>query len=143
MTDPAEAARQPSPQDGGEHVHRIRVRYAETDRMGVAHHGSYAAWFEEARTEWLRARGRTYRDMEDHGFLLQVVELVVRYKRPVTYDDEIDVTTRVGEVTHATVTLEYEVHTTGGKLVATGATRLACVTKLGRPQRLPPELRKR
>ena len=69
--------------------HRIRVRYCETDRMGVAHHGSYVAWFEEARTEWLRKRGKCYRQMEDEGDLLQIVEFEARYQRPLDFDDEI------------------------------------------------------
>jgi hypothetical protein len=76
-------------------THRLRVRYCETDRMGVAHHGSYVAWFEEARTEWLRVRGKTYRDMEDEGSLLQVVALQVEYRQSVTYDDAIEVAVRV------------------------------------------------
>ena len=57
------------------HTHRIRVRYCETDRMGLAHHGSYVAWLEEARTEWMRVCGRTYRQMEDDGELLVVVDM--------------------------------------------------------------------
>jgi hypothetical protein len=70
-------------------VHRVRVRYCETDRMAIAHHGSYVAWFEEARTEWLRQRGKTYRQMEDEGNLLQVVEFVCRYHKPVDYDEVV------------------------------------------------------
>ena len=121
--------------------HRLRVRYCETDRMGVAHHGSYVAWFEEARTEWLRRRGKTYRQMEDEGALLQVVDFAASYKRPIDYDDEILIFTRVQERTKVAVTLEYRVERadTGG-LAATGSTRLACVSRDGRLQRLPPEI---
>jgi len=121
--------------------HRLRVRYCETDRMGVAHHGSYVAWFEEARTEWLRRRGKSYRQMEDEGALLQVVDFAASYKRPIDYDDEVLVFTRVKERTKVAVTLEYRVERADtGELVATGSTRLACVSRDGRLQRLPPEI---
>ena len=63
-------------------AHRIRVRYCETDRMAVAHHGSYVDWFEEARTEWIRQRGRSYCEIEDAGDLLQVVEFICQYRKP-------------------------------------------------------------
>jgi len=121
--------------------HRLRVRYCETDRMGVAHHGSYVAWFEEARTEWLRRRGKTYRQMEDEGALLQVVDFAASYKRPIDYDDEILIFTRVQERTKVAVTLEYRVERADTReLAATGSTRLACVSRDGRLQRLPPEI---
>lgn len=121
--------------------HRIRVRYCETDRMGVAHHGSYVAWFEEARTEWLRQRGKTYRQMEDEGNLLQIVTFVANYHRPVDYDDEIEIRVRVQELGRASVTLDYLVTRAGSdEVTTTGSTRLACVGRDGRPRRLPPEL---
>lgn len=122
----------------GEHRHRIRVRYCETDRMGVAHHMNYVAWFEEARTEWMRARGRTYREMEDEGLLLQVVGLTAEYRSSVTYDDDIVVTTRLAERRKVAVTLAYDVHRADdGRLVARGTTTLACVDRGGRVRRLP------
>ena len=127
--------------DFEEPPHRVRVRYCETDRMGVAHHGSYVAWFEEARTEWLRRRGRTYRDMEDAGALLQVVEFSARYLRPVDYDDEVLVRVRVHDRGPAAVTLAYEVQDARtGEVTATGTTRLCCVGPDGRIRRLPAEI---
>ena len=125
--------------------HRVRVRYCETDRMGIAHHGSYVAWFEEARTEWLRRRGRSYRQLEDDGDLLQVVELTARYLRPVDYDDELLIHVRVAERGKAAVTLEYEVRRAtsspnGAAVTATGTTKLACVGRDGRLRRLPKEI---
>jgi len=121
-------------------THRVRVRYCETDRMAVAHHGSYVAWFEEARTEWMRARGKTYRQMEDEGNLLQVVELVCRYHKPVDYDDVVAITVRPGEVSKVAVVLEYECRRErDGALCATGSTKLACVGRDGRLRRLPGE----
>jgi acyl-CoA thioester hydrolase len=129
--------------DSGDHIglHRVRVRYCETDRMGVAHHGSYVAWFEEGRTEWLRARGKTYRQLEDEGILLQVTELTARYLRSTTYDDLLEVKTRVTERKKASITLGYEVSfAESGELVATGTTKLACVDRQGRVRRLPEQI---
>jgi acyl-CoA thioester hydrolase len=121
--------------------HRVRVRYCETDRMSIAHHGSYVAWFEEARTEWLRRRGRTYRQMEDAGELLQVVEFACRYHKPVDYDDLVAIRVRLGERGRAAVVLEYECRReSDGEVCATGSTRLACVGRDGRIRRLPPEI---
>lgn len=122
-------------------VHRVRVRYCETDRMAVAHHGSYVAWFEEARTEWLRARGKTYRQMEDEGNLLQVVEFVCRYHRPVDYDEVVAIRVGVAQAGRAAVTLAYECRRErDGEVCATGTTRLACVGRDGKVRRLPAEL---
>lgn len=128
--------------EGERFAHRIRVRYCETDRMGVAHHGSYVDWFEEARTEFMRRRGCSYREMEDGGLLLQVVDMQIRYRSPVTYDDEIEVDVEVVERKRAALTLGYAVRRAGGggALVATGSTRLACVDREGGLRRLPPEV---
>ena len=122
-------------------VHRVRVRYCETDRMAVAHHGSYVAWFEEARTEWMRARGKTYRQMEDEGNLLQVVQFVCGYHKPVDYDEVVSIAVRVSEVSKVSVVLEYECRRDrDGAVCATGSTRLACVGRDGKLRRLPEEL---
>jgi acyl-CoA thioester hydrolase len=122
-------------------THRLRVRYCETDRMGVSHHGSFVAWFEEARTEWLRARGKTYRAFEEEGVFLQVVELQVRYLAPTTYDDELLIRVAVRERKRASITIGYEVaRADDGTAVATGATTLACVDRAGKLRRLPPEI---
>jgi acyl-CoA thioester hydrolase len=121
--------------------HRVRVRYCETDRMAVAHHGSYVAWFEEARTEWMRARGKSYRQIEDEGNLLQVVEMVCRYHKTVDYDDVVSIRVRVAAAGKAAVTLEYEARReTDGEVCATGSTKLACVGRDGKLRRLPAEL---
>ena len=130
--------------NGSEHegVHRIRVRYCETDRMGLAHHGSYVAWFEEARTEWMRERGFSYREMEDGGLLLQVVDMSIQYKRPVTYDEVIVVRTRVIERKRVSIKLEYRVEVGGddGQLATLGTTTLAGVRRDGGLTRLPADL---
>ena len=121
-------------------VHHVRVRYCETDRMAVAHHGSYVAWFEEARTEWMRARGKTYRQMEDEGNLLQVVDFSCQYHKPVDYDEVVAIRLRIGEAGKAAVTIEYEARRErDGAVCATGSTKLACVGRDGKLRRLPPE----
>jgi acyl-CoA thioester hydrolase len=121
--------------------HRVRVRYVETDRMGVAHHSSYVAWFEEARTEWLREQGLSYRELEDSGVLLMVVELRCNYLRSVTYDDVIEIETRLVERGKASIGLAYDVFAEGSETrVAEGFTRLASVDRDGRMRRLPESL---
>lgn len=123
-------------------AHRVRVRYCETDRMAVAHHGSYVAWFEEARTEWMRGRGKSYRQLEDEGNLLQVVEFVCHYHKPVDYDEVVAIRLRIEEASKVAVVLGYEARReSDGEVCATGRTRLACVGRDGRLRRLPPELR--
>ena len=125
----------------GPPTHCVRVRYCETDRMAVAHHGSYVAWFEEARTEWMRARGKTYREIEDEGSLLQIVDFGCSYHKPVDYDEVIEIRVRVVESSKVWVTLAYECRRqTDGAVCATGHTKLACVSPAGKVKRLPPEL---
>ena len=114
----------------------IRVRYAETDRMGLLHHANYAVYFEAARTEMLRKRGFSYRDIEDSGHFLVIVELGCKYKRPAYYDDLLTITTFVERVTHVKLVHRYEVRR-DGTLLAEGNSTLACVDKEGRPQALP------
>ena len=121
-------------------VHRVRVRYCEMDRMAVAHHGSYVAWFEEARLEWIRARGKAYKQMEDEGNLMMVVDFACRYHKPVDYDDVVAIRLRIAETGKAAVTIEYEARReSDGEVCATGSTKLACVGRDGKPRRLPPE----
>jgi acyl-CoA thioester hydrolase len=118
--------------------HTLRVRYAETDTGGVAHHSSYVAWLEEARTEWMRARGKSYREVEAEGFFLVVAELRIRYLSPSRYDDPLEITVRVGERKRASLELCYEVlHARDGRRIATAMTRLACLDTGGQLRRLP------
>lgn len=118
---------------------RIRVRYAEVDRMGYLWHGHYLAYFEEARTDWLRARGTTYRALEDAGTLLVIVETGLRHHRPARYDDEVLVSTRLAEARGPRLRFEYEVRR-GDELLASGFTVLASADRTGRPCRPPGEL---
>ncbi len=126
--------------DAAPHTTEIRVRYGETDRMGVVYHASYFAYFEVGRTEWLRARGIRYRDLEERGIALVVVEASARYHAPARYDDLLAVRTRLASLARATIEFSYEV-ARGGEVLVEGATRLACVDAAsGRPRRLPEEV---
>ena len=117
----------------------IRVRYVETDRMGLLHHANYIIYFEMGRTELLRKRGLTYRDMEDAGHLLVIVDLGCKYKRPAYYDDILTLRTTVERVTHVKIIHKYEL-LRDGLLLAEGHSTLACVDREGRPQALPESL---
>jgi acyl-CoA thioester hydrolase len=119
---------------------QIRVRYAETDRMGLLHHANYLVYFEQARTELLRDAGATYKDMEDRGYLLVLTKVEVRYRRPARYDDLLTVRTHVERVTSVRIDHRYEV-LCEGQLLAEGSSTLACVDREGRPQALPDFLR--
>jgi len=118
----------------------IRVRYAETDRMGLLHHANYFVYFEQGRTELLRKRGLTYRDMEDAGHLLVIVDLGCKFKKPAYYDDLLTLRTTVERVTMVKIIHKYEV-LRDGQLLAEGYSTLACVDREGRPQALPESLR--
>jgi acyl-CoA thioester hydrolase len=118
----------------------IRVRYAETDRMGLLHHANYLVYFEQARIELLRHLGTTYKDLEDQGFLLVLTRIEVRYRAPARYDDLLTVRTTVEKVTFVRIDHRYEVFCEG-RLLAEGSSTLACVDRDGRPQALPDFLR--
>jgi acyl-CoA thioester hydrolase len=118
----------------------IRVRYAETDRMGLLHHANYLVYFEQGRTELLRALGFTYRDLEDQGYLLVLTKVEVRYRRPARYDDLLTLRTTVVRTTAVRIDHRYEV-LCDGQVIAEGTSTLACVDRTGRPQLLPDFLR--
>src|SRR5438105_3301765 len=87
----------------------IRVRYAETDQMGLLHHANYLVYFEQARTELLRAMGLSYKDMEEQGFFLVVIKVEIRYRKPARYDDLLTIRTRLARMTGAKIEHSYEV----------------------------------
>lgn len=117
---------------------RLRVRYADTDRMGVVYHANYLVWFEIGRTEWLRESGWTYREMELEGVSLPVIEAHAEYRRPARYDDEIEISTRMQLMTPVRVRFDYEVRRPGEESpLATGHTVHAALDVNGRPCRLP------
>jgi acyl-CoA thioester hydrolase len=115
---------------------QIRVRYAETDRMGLLHHANYLVYFEQARTELLRARGKSYKDLEDQGFFLVIIKIEVKYRSPAHYDDVLTIRTTVTRVTPVRIEHKYEVFR-DGTLVAEGSSTLACVDRDGRLQAMP------
>lgn len=116
---------------------RVRVRYAETDRMGVVYHANYFVWFEIGRTEWLRATGWSYREMEQDGTSLPVIEAHCAFRQPARYDDELDIRARASRLTPVRVRFDYEVVRDGHDLIATGYTIHAAIDGRGRPCRLP------
>ena len=100
---------------------RTRVRYKETDQMGIAHHSNYVVWFEIGRTDLCRASGITYREIEERGRLLVVVEIGCRYRRPFRYDDEVIIHTSVAEAASRSMKFAYELRDAeGGAVRATG-----------------------
>jgi len=123
-------------EEAGPHETHVRVRYGEVDRMGVVYHAHYLAYFEQGRTEFLRAQGSTYREVEEGGTLLVVVDVGIRFLRPARYDDLLRVRTRLAEARGARLRFEYEL-LRGDDLLATGHTTLAATDLAGRPRRLP------
>lgn len=110
---------------------QFRVRYYETDAMGIVHHSNYLRWFEHARTEYLRAIGTPYRALEESGLAAVVVEAHCKYIQPARYDDLVSVRVRMGAYTAVRVELVYEV-TCGNVTLCTGSTRHAFLRD-GRP----------
>lgn len=121
----------------------VRVRYAETDQMGVVYYANYLVWFEVGRTDWLRDAGWTYRLMEEEeGMGLPVIEAHCAYKQPARYDDEIEIRTTGRLLSPVRVAFDYEVvRPLDAFVVATGSTVHAAVDRSGRPMRLPPRVK--
>lgn len=123
-------------------VSLVRVRYAETDQMGVVYHANYLVWFEVGRTDLLRAFGWTYREMEASGVRLPVLEAHCEYRRPARYDDELEILTQGRLLSPVRLEFTYEVRLKADqRVVATGYTRHAAVDLAGRPCRLPIRVR--
>lgn len=125
------------------HEVTIRVRYAETDRMGVVYHANYLVWFEIGRTEFCRARGFAYKDMEenDRAYLV-VAESYCRYKAPARYDDELIVRTHITELRRRSVRFGYEIiRPSDGVIIAEGETGHVVTDPAGRVISLPDSYR--
>jgi acyl-CoA thioester hydrolase len=117
---------------------RVRVRYAETDTMGVVYYANYLVWFEVARTDLLREHGWTYREMEEAGFALPVVEAHCEYRSPARYDDDIEIVTTGERLSPVRVRFIYRVQRVQGNLLlAEGYTVHATLDRSGKPTRLP------
>jgi acyl-CoA thioester hydrolase len=121
----------------------IRVRYADTDRMGVVYYANYFVWFEVGRTEWLRDNGWSYRDIEaGGGVMLPVIEAHCDYRQSARYDDILEIRTRARMLTAVRVRFDYEiVRTSDAVVAATGHTIHAALDAGGRPRRLPDRVR--
>ncbi len=115
---------------------QVTVRYAETDMMGVVYHGSYLPWFEVGRTTLLKQIGLRYRDLEEQGFMLPVLEVTAKYLRPARYDDVLTIVTTLRDRPLLRITLDYEVYR-DDTLLATGRTVHAFIDKSGKPVRPP------
>jgi acyl-CoA thioester hydrolase len=116
----------------------LRIRYGETDQMGIVYHGNYAQYFEIGRTEWLRNLGITYKQMEEEGIKLPVISLVVNFKKSVGYDDVITVKTALKKMPTASIEFDYEIVNEKGEIVTTGNTVLAFIDIIrNRPTRCP------
>lgn len=121
-----------------EHTTRLRVRYAETDQMGVVYYSNYLVWMELGRVEYCRAAGVSYSQMErEDGLLLTVAEAHCRYLAPAVYDEEVSVTTRIEQSGARMVRFGYEMRRQGGQLLARGYTKHLFCGRDMRPRRLP------
>lgn len=119
-------------------ISRVRVRYAETDQMGIVYYANYFVWFEVGRTDLLRHAGRSYREMEREGFSLPVVEAHCEYRQPARYDEELEIRTRAGLLSAVRVRFDYEVvRPSDDTVLAGGYTVHAALDAAGRPRRLP------
>lgn len=120
------------------HKINIRVRYAETDQMGVVYHGNYAQYFEMGRVEWLRNKGVSYKELEESGVMLPVVSLTMNYKKPAVYDEELTVLTKLTYLGGVKIEFEYEVTNEKGELLTTAHSVLVFVDmKTKRPISVP------
>lgn len=122
---------------------RLRVRYGETDRMGYVYYGNYAEYIEVGRVEALRELGFSYREIEDSGVMLPVLEYHCKYFRPATYDEELTVRTLIKELPETRIRFEYEIENGDGVQIHKAETTLVFVDReSGRPCRCPEDLRK-
>jgi len=115
---------------------KIRVLYADTDKMGVVYHGNYFRWFEAGRANYMRLRGTRYSEIEQGGVFLPIVEAHAEYLRPAAYDEVLDVLAWVSDIGRAQLKFSYLI-SRGGKELVRGYTRHAAVNGEGKPVRLP------
>ncbi len=122
-----------------EHQIQVRVRYSETDQMGVVYHGSYIPYFEIGRVEWLRNKGVSYKSLEESGIALPIVSMTLNYKKPARYDDLLTVTTKFKSYSSVKIEFDCEIHSEQNELLTTAQFILVFVdTQTGRPI-VPPD----
>ena len=124
------------------HISEFRVRYSETDQMGVVYHAEYLVWCEVGRTDYIRALGLPYSELERRGTALAVAEASIRYHAPARYDDLVRVETRLTDVRSRAITFEYLIRNseTGSRL-ATARTTLVSLDRAGKPVPIPTDVR--
>jgi acyl-CoA thioester hydrolase len=118
----------------------LRVRYAETDRMGIVYHSHYIVWFEIGRTDYCRAAGMPYRAMEDSGLWILVTRVDCTYRRSARYDDAVRVRTRLAELGSRGLAFGYEIVDEADRLLADGTTRHVFADASGKPRRAPADI---
>jgi acyl-CoA thioester hydrolase len=125
----------------GWHETKIRIRYKDTDRLGVVYYGNYLTFFEVGRAEFMRDLGYPYSRVESDGFNLVVTEAAAKYHGNVGYDSLVTVKTMLTEARGARVRFEYKVLSEDGNLLVTGHTVHGCLNASKKPSRIPPELK--
>lgn len=132
----------PRAPDPRSHEIEFRVRYGETDRMGVVYHAEYLAWCEMGRTEYIRSLGMSYAEMERQGVPLAVAEATIRYHAPARYDDRIRVSTVLARLGSRGLTFDYVItHADSGQRLASASTTLVALDADGRAVTIPPDIR--
>lgn len=110
-----------------ENTTNLRVRYGETDQMGVVYYGNYAQFLEQGRTEWLRELGFSYKWMEENNVLLPVTNLNIDFKLPAHYDDVISITTKLKKIPTFKIEFDYQIHNQNGDLLVSASTTLVFI----------------
>ena len=118
----------------------VRVRYAETDRMGYVYYGNYAQYYEVGRVEALREIGSSYKEMEDNGVMLPVYTCNIRYIKSALYDDLLIIKTTIKEMPSVRITFEYEIYNQHNELINTGSTVLIFINKTNNRPCMAPQL---
>tara|TARA_B100000497_G_C7687587_1_gene417057 strand:+ start:1452 stop:1847 length:396 start_codon:yes stop_codon:yes gene_type:complete len=111
---------------------KLRVRYSETDQMGIVYYGNYAQYLEQGRTDWLRSLGLTYKFMEEHQVMLPVINLNIDYKKPAKYDDLLTIKTSLLEIPSVKIKFYYEIYNQYDELLVTATTSLVFLDSITR-----------
>lgn len=121
------------------HETQIRVRYQETDNMGVVYYANYFIWLEVARTEYLRSAGVSYRHLEERGMYLMVASASCQYKAPARYDDVVRMQTWIPKIKNSSLDFAHKLYI-GDRLIATAESVHVFTNKIGKPIRIPKEI---
>lgn len=123
------------------HEINVRIRYAETDQMGVVYHGNYVQFIEMGRTEWLRALGISYKEMEEAGVMLPVISITINYKKSAYYDDVLTIKTTLKKLPSVKIEFDFEILNESKEIITVGSTVLAFINmKTNRPMKCPAHL---